>query len=106
MSTPHPSDDPRFVKGERLVELRERWTRRYGSRVAAQLEPDRRYSLVRVGDDEYAFGDYERFVRALRHAWDSQLAFEQLPSALGSDLLDVAARLRAVDPQPGELPDA
>jgi hypothetical protein len=106
MSTPHPSDDPRFAKGDRLAELRERWTDRYGPRVAARLQPDRRYSLVRVGADEYAFTDYERFVRALRHLWDSQLVFEQIPSATGSELLDVAASLRAVDPEPGDLPDS
>jgi hypothetical protein len=106
MSSSHPSDDPRLVGSEPLAELRRLWTQHYGSRVAAQLEPERRYSLLRLGDDEYAFTEYDAFVRALRHVWDSQLVPEQLPSAIGSELLDAAPSLRAVDPEPRELSDS
>jgi hypothetical protein len=106
MSTPDPSDQ-RPVESDRLLaELRDRWIAQYGPRVAAQLEPDRRYSLVRVGSAEYAFTEYDRFIRALRHTWDSQLVTEHLPSVIGSKLLAVASNLRAVDPDLDDLPES
>jgi hypothetical protein len=106
MSTPHPSNDPPVDPARRLAELRGRWVAQYGTRVAAQLDPDRRYSLVRVGSDEYAFTDYDRFTRALRHVWDSQLVPEPLPAVLGSELLDVASSLQAVNPDLDDLPES
>jgi hypothetical protein len=106
MSTPDPSNHPRFKRDRSVAKLRERWIAQYGQRVAAQLEPDRRYSLVRVGSDEYAFTDYERYVRMLRRVWDSQLVPEPLASVLGSELLNVAPRLRAVDPDPDDLAES
>ena len=78
MSTPDPSHHQPVESERLLAELRERWMAQYGPRVAAELEPDRRYSLVRVGSAEYAFTEYDRFVRALHHTWDSQLVPEHL----------------------------
>jgi hypothetical protein len=80
------------------VALRERWAARYGPQLAAQLEPDRRYSLLRVGAAEYAFTDYDRYVAALKHVWSEDQVPEPRPSTLGSDLLDVAPDLRGLDP--------
>jgi hypothetical protein len=85
MSTPDPSDHPAVNP--------------------ASPEPERRYSLVRVGSAVYAFSDYDRFVRGLRHLWDSQLVPETLPSATGAELRDIA-NLRVVDPELDDLPDA
>jgi hypothetical protein len=103
MSTPRFHDDLLTERDHRVVALRERWAARYGPGVAAALEPDRRYSLVRVGDAEYAFTSYDAYVRALGDVWTSELVPEPLPSAIGSQLLEVAPNLQAVDPQLGDL---
>jgi hypothetical protein len=66
--------------------------------IARRLEPDRRYSLVRVGDAEYAFTSYDRYVAALKHVWREGQIPEALPSATGSRLLEIAPNLRAIDP--------
>jgi hypothetical protein len=103
MSTPDPSNLPPVESGRPVDELRDRWTAQYGPHVAARLERDRLYSLVRVGSAEYAFTGYDRFVRALRRMWDAQLMPETLPSVTGARLLDVVPNLRAVDPDLAEL---
>jgi hypothetical protein len=95
MATPHPQ--PPNDGDQRFAELRRRWIDRYGRLVAAQLEPDRRYSLIRVGSAEYAYTSYSHHVRALGQAWSSGLVPEPLPSTLGSELLDVAPNLKGVD---------
>jgi hypothetical protein len=82
--------------------LRERWVAQYGPVVALQLEPQRRYSIVRIGAVEYAFTDYDRYARALRRIWDARRMPEPLGSAAGSDLLDIAPNLQAVDPDPDD----
>lgn len=41
---------------------------------------------------------YDRYVAALKHVWSAGLVPEALPSASGSQLLEVAPNLRAVDP--------
>lgn len=87
-----PGDDPKADP------LRQRWAATYGVEIARRLEPDRRYSLVRVGDAVYAFTSYERYVAALKHEWRAGLVPEPLPSARGSRLLEVAPKLRAIDP--------
>jgi hypothetical protein len=71
--------------------------------VSEQLDPDRRYSLFRVGSVEYAFTSYEAFSRALRHAWAAHLVPEPLPSAGGEALLEIAPNLQAVDPDLSDL---
>jgi len=103
MSTPDPHNHDPIGSDRQLAELRERWTARYGPLVAAQLKPDRRYSLVRVGSAAYAFTNYDRYVHALSDVWGSQLVPETLPSVVGSKLLDVAPNLQAVDPDLDDL---
>jgi hypothetical protein len=68
-----------------------------------RLEPDRRYSLVKVGDHVYAFSNHDRYVAALKHVWSADLVPEPLPSALGSALHEVAPNLRGVDPDIDDL---
>jgi hypothetical protein len=96
---PHPSSKTNHEIGE----LRARWIDRYGPYVAAQLEADRRYSLVRVAQTEFAYTTYDLYTRALAQLWDSGLVPEPLPSTKGSELLDVAPNLQAVDLDPDEL---
>lgn len=98
MSARQPDDHDPPATDQPAAPLRERWVARYGVEVAGRLEPDRRYSLVRVGDAEYAFTSYDRYVAALKHAWRAGLVPETLPSASGSRLLEVAPNLRAIDP--------
>jgi hypothetical protein len=103
MSTPNPHDRDSSGGDRRLAELRDRWTTGYGPAVAMQLEPDCRYSLVRVGAAEYAFTDHDRYVRSLRQVWGAGLVAEPLRSAIGAELHDVAPNLKAVDPDPDDL---
>jgi hypothetical protein len=79
-------------------EAQRRWVERYGRLVAQQLEPYQRYTLLHVGDVQYAYTTYERCVRALRDAWAAGL----VPSlgrggVRGVDLPDLAPRLAGVD---------
>jgi hypothetical protein len=69
LSAPLPQNPDPVGGGAQVAELRERWTARYGALVAARLEPDRRYSLLKVGAAEYAFTSYDRYVAALKHVW-------------------------------------
>lgn len=103
MPTPKPHDHDNSGGDRRLAELRERWTASYGPLVAMQLEPERRYSLVRVGAAEYAFTDHDRYIRSLRHAWGAWLGAEPLRSATGAELPEVAPNLKAVDPDPDDV---
>jgi hypothetical protein len=103
MSTPQPHNHDRLGSDPRAARLRERWTARYGAAVASRLEADRRYSLIKVGEAEYAFSSYDRYVAALKHVWSAELVPEPLPSAVGSELLEVAPNLRAVDPDLDDL---
>jgi hypothetical protein len=65
--------------------------------LARQLEPFRRYSIVRVGSAEFAYTRYDQFVQALAQAWDVGLVPEPRPSALGRELPEAAPLLRGVD---------
>jgi hypothetical protein len=103
MSTPHPHEPDRTASDRRLAELRDRWTACYGPIIAMQLEPDRRYSLLRVGRAEYAFTDHDRYVRSLRYVWAGRVPAESLRSAIGQELTDAAPNLKAIDPDPEEL---
>jgi len=101
LSAPLPQN-PGPVGGDaRVAQLRERWTERYGARLAAQLEPDRRYSLLKVGAAEYAFTSYDRYVAALKHVWSGDQVPEPRPSVVGSELLEVAPNLLDIDPDLG-----
>ena len=92
-----PGSDPEAAP------LRERWAATYGVEIARRLDPDRRYSLVKAGDFEYAFTSYDGYVAALKRVWNAGLVPEALPSAYGSQLLEVAPNLRALDPELDEL---
>jgi hypothetical protein len=102
MTTPIPHGHQPDSEG-RLAELQQRWNDRYGPLIARQLEPDRRYSLLRVGSAEHAYTDYDRYVRALSQTWSSGLVPEPLPSAVGSELLDVAPNLSGIDSDPARV---
>jgi hypothetical protein len=106
MSTPQPHNPDPIGSDPRLARLREGWIARYGPDVAARLEPDRRYSLVKVGAAEYAFTTYDRYVAALKRVWSAEQVPEPRPSALGSELIEVAPNLRAIDPDLDDLPAA
>jgi hypothetical protein len=84
-------------------QLRDLWIARYGGLVAAQLHPDRRYSLVRVGRVEFAYTTYDRHVAALKQVWAAGLVPEPLPSVHGAGMLDVAPNLQGVDSDLSEL---
>jgi len=93
--TGHPLDS--LVKPGRPPELRELWADQYGSLVAAQLEPDRRYALIKVGAAQFAYTDDRSYLRALGQAWEAGFVPEPLPSARGRELAQAAPRLRGVD---------
>jgi hypothetical protein len=77
--------------------LHERWIDQYGEAVAGRLEPERRYSLLRVGAAEFAYTTYDRYVGALDQAWTAGFVPEPLGLVEGSRLLEVAPNLRAID---------
>ena len=77
--------------------LHEQWSAAYGPLVAQQLHPDSRYALIRVGTIEFAYSDFDRYLRALGQAWGAGFVPESLPSALGAELLEAAPSLRGVD---------
>jgi hypothetical protein len=78
-------------------QLRDRWRAVYGPDVAEALESDTRYSLVRVGEVDYAYTDYDAYVRALGQIWAAGLVADHCTGALGTELLDAAPNLRGVD---------
>jgi hypothetical protein len=80
--------------------VHELWVRHYGAALAAQLEPDRRYTLIKVGDAQFAYTDQRQYLRALGRAWDAGFVPQPLPSALGRELVSVAPRLSGVDADP------
>jgi hypothetical protein len=69
----------------------------YGRLLSLQLEPMRRYTILRVGAAEFAYTRYDQFVEALAQAWAEDLPAEQRPSVLGRDLPAGAPGLRGVD---------
>jgi len=81
----------------RRVVLRERWIDRYGALVAEQLDPERRYSLFKLGAAEFAYTSYDGYVRALGQAWDAGLTPLPLGTVAGAGLLEAAPDLRGVD---------
>lgn len=69
----------------------------YGQLLASQLEPSRRYSIVRIGMAEFAYTRYNQLVEALGQAWALGFVPESRPSVLGRDLPDAAPELRGID---------
>lgn len=98
MSASNPERGDPAEPDPRRTKLRAAWRARYGPVVAEQIDPDRSYSLIRVGAVEYAFTSYDAYVRALKHVWGAELIPEPLPNSVGAKLLDVAPNLHAVDP--------
>jgi hypothetical protein len=78
-------------------QLRDRWRAVYGPDVAEALDSDTRYSLVRVGEVDYAYTDYNAYVRALGQIWAAGLVADHCTGAVGAELLDAAPNLRGVD---------
>jgi hypothetical protein len=83
--------------------LDERWIDQYGQALAGRLEPERRYSLLRVGAAEFAYTTYDRYVRALDQVWSAGLVPEPLGLVEGSRLLEVVPNLRDIDGDLSEL---
>jgi hypothetical protein len=101
MSNSRQGKDPPDSPGEqrRIDEAVRRLREAYGPEIAARLRPDGRYSIVRIGDSEYAFSDYDAYVAALRAAWTAGLVPDHGPGqVLGTDLPEVAPGLNGVDP--------
>lgn len=87
-----------------MREAKRTWIERYGPLVAQQLEPYGRYTLLQLGDVQYAYTSYERCVHALRDAWNAGLAPALGRGGVrGVDLPDVAPRLQGVDSDLSEL---
>jgi hypothetical protein len=89
--------------GTQLKVLRREWLDLYGPETAARLVPDVRYALVRAGAVEFAYVDYDAYVRALSQIWDAGLVPQPLPRTLGTDLPKVAPNLRGVDADLADL---
>lgn len=86
--------------------LRDRWTAAYGRLLAMQLEPGRRYSMLKVGAAEFAYTRYDQFVEALAEMWAAGRSVEQRPSVLGRELPDAAPGLRGIDSDLGRMDPA
>lgn len=101
MSRSRRSDDSSRRFGEerrRAQEAERRWREVYGPEVAESLRWDARYWIVRVGEAEFAFSDYDGYVTALEEAWATGLVPDYGPSSVrGIDLPEAAPDLRAVD---------
>jgi hypothetical protein len=76
---------------------RQRLLDAYGNFLAAQIEPDRRYSLIRVPGAEFAYTNYTQYARALGDAWAAGLVPETPPAVAGRALPGAAPRLLGVD---------
>jgi hypothetical protein len=75
----------------------ERWVEAYGPLLAEQLQADCSYAVIRVEAVEFAYSEYDRYLRALAQAWEAGFAPDVLPSTLGRDLPQVAPALRGVN---------
>ena len=69
----------------------------YGNFLAAQIEPERRYSLIRVPGAEFAYTNYTQYARALGDAWAAGFIPETPPAVVGRALPGAAPRLLGVD---------
>ena len=89
----------RFAEDQRQIEeASQRWEEVYEAAIVEKLEWDRAYWIIRLGESEFAFTGYERYVAALGEAWGAGLAPDHGPGPVrGADLPDVAPSLRGVD---------
>jgi hypothetical protein len=94
--------DKRFVRvrsdrpGE-AVRDRERLIDAYGKFLARQIEPERRYRLIRMAGADFAYTNYGQYARALRDVWAAGLVPETPSAVVGKALPRAAPRLRGVD---------
>jgi hypothetical protein len=51
-----------------------------------QLDPARRYSVMRIGDARFTYSDPAAYLRALGQAWSAGFSPQPCPSALGREL--------------------
>jgi hypothetical protein len=85
-------------------EAKRGWVELYGPLLAEQLAPYERYTLLHVGDVQYAYTSYDRCVRALREAWDAGFVPRLGKGGVrGVELSDLAPRLQGVDSDLTEL---
>jgi hypothetical protein len=99
----------RFGKERRAIhEAEERWKKAgYSPSVIEKLDWDWRYSIVELGEDQYALSSYENYVATLRTAWELGYVPVHGPGAVrGIDLPSVAPRLRGGDVEELHLQDS
>jgi hypothetical protein len=72
-------------------------------RSARDASPRVRYSVMRVGQADFAYSDHDLYVRALGQAWDAGLVPEPRPSVAAADLRTELPRLRGIDIDLGDL---
>jgi hypothetical protein len=95
-----PPAFPRFgADEERAVEAAKRWREAgYPDQVIERLRWNRRYSIIGIGQSEFAFSRHADYVAGLRAAWAARIVPNAGPSSiLGIDLPDVSKSLRGVD---------
>jgi hypothetical protein len=78
-------------------DVRKRWVDSYGPVLAARLEPDRRYALLTIDSADFAYTDSGVYLRVIGQAWEAGYDPLPRPSALGSELPDLAPDLRGID---------
>jgi hypothetical protein len=69
----------------------------FGEFLASQIEQERRYSLVSIGDADFAYTHYGQYARALQDVWAAGLVPETHAAVLGTDLPQAAPHLRGID---------
>ena len=91
------------VPGKEAISIHAQWTKCYGPLVAEQLDPDRKYALIRIGSTEFAYTGFDGYLRALGQAWEAGFVPDPLPTSKGRDLPEVAPGLCGVDLDLGDL---
>jgi hypothetical protein len=94
-----PPEASRFRERDRTAEARKRWEEAgYPEEVIARLRWDKRYSIIGIGEAEFAFSRYDDYTAGLRAAWAARLVPRHGPSSLmGIDLPHFVTHLRGVD---------
>jgi hypothetical protein len=94
-----PPEISRIRERDRTEEARRRWQQAgYPEEVIARLRWDQRYSIIGIGEAEFAFSRYEDYVAGLRAAWAARLVPRYGPSSLlGIELPKFVGDLRGVD---------
>jgi hypothetical protein len=92
-------DTRRFGEGRWQQVAEQRWQQAgYPLEVVERLRWDRRYSIIRIGESDFAFSGYDGYIAALSAAWEAGFVPHHGPSRVrGIDLPEVASSLRGVD---------